>query len=265
MFVVKVGTNVLCKRKKISDMPEEKIIDPNRVLKLSSEISDIIDITGQRVILVASGAIAAGQEMLRKNKSIFPEKTCSVARKQALAMVGQAKLMELFSFGFSLSENPKVVAGALMTHNNFNNDLELQNFKNAVNALPNFVVPILNENDAVATDEITFGDNDQLAALVAANLNAKVLALLTTADGVFVKNKKGENDMRDVLFADLIDDTFLDNNMWNAESNGGMRSKCMAAKLAAQQDVNVFIGNWGKNSLEEILVERKSQKGTWVY
>src|SRR3989338_8732520 len=159
-IVVKIGSNILA--------GEKEGLDTRRISSIASDISELQNM-GYAVVLVSSGAVAAGMKKLG-----LKEKPKDVQLKQAAAAVGQSSLMWAYEKGFG--EHGKKVAQILLTRDDFSDRERYINSKNTLFTLLQYgVVPIINENDTVATDEIKFGDNDHLASLVAGLVEAERL------------------------------------------------------------------------------------------
>ena len=150
------------------------------LLKIEKLVRILCDLRGEGrdVILVSSGAIAAGRQALGSQA-----RPVSISEKQAYAAVGQARLMMVYQKLFS--EYNHVTAQVLLTKNTMINDISRYNAQNTFDELMNLgVIPIVNENDTVSTHEIQFGDNDRLSAIVAALIGADLLILLSDIDGL---------------------------------------------------------------------------------
>lgn len=206
---------------------------------LVREISDLHNM-GKDVILVSSGAIAVGVKAAKLLQR--PEKT---AEKQACAAIGQARLMMIYQKLFM--EYNQLAAQILMTKNTVMDNLSRHNALNTFHELLNMgAIPIVNENDTVATYEIHFGDNDSLSAIVAALVDADLLILLSDIDGLYTDDP---NQNPDAEFIDIV--TELDaqllamgkNSSGSNVGTGGMASKLQAAQLAGAAGVDMVIAN----------------------
>jgi glutamate 5-kinase len=178
---------------------------------------------GRQIVFVSSGAIGAGMEALALKK-----RPTDLPSLQAAAAIGQVRLMRAYEDLFGAFDIR--VAQLLLTHDDLKNRIRHINVKHTLTALlANHVIPIVNENDTVAVDEIKFGDNDVLGSLVAMLLEAKALILLTTADGFMIKNDKGEEER----LSHIIE--LNENVLKHIEAHkiglsvGGMKSKLIAA------------------------------------
>lgn len=224
-------------------------LDKVNMRRFVNEISSLIK-RGMEVIIVTSGAIAAGLENLNIKKK--PE---NIALLQAAASIGQVELMRLYSNLFS--KNNLKIGQILLTHEDTTRREQYLNIKNTIKNLIGLnVVPVINENDSVAVDEIKFGDNDQLAALVAILAEADVLIILTDIDGMYDKNPMIYSEAKLIPFVDKINE-----DMENAAEGigstygiGGMKSKIKAAKNCSFSGIKTIIANSRrKNVLDKII------------
>ena len=223
-IVVKVGSRVL--------VDETGKPDHERIHTLVSGIAAAHD-TGHEMVLVSSGAIAAGIEALG-----MEARPTALPDLQMAAAVGQTRLMSLYSHLFG--QKHIKVGQILLTDDLLKADEHRTNAKNTLgNLIANRIVPIINENDTVATEEITFGDNDLLAALVAILVEADALILLTTTDGLH-----DENGDRVPFIDEVSEDVLaLDKGSNGHLSTGGMKSKLLAADQAAKAGTAVVIAD----------------------
>ena len=227
-IVIKIGSSSL-----VDDNGE---LDKNKINNLVKEIS-LLKKQEIMPILVSSGAIAVG-------KSILHIKPQNIAEKQALAAVGQADLMHEYEMIFNKYDLK--CAQILLNHDDFDVRKRVLNLENTINTLIDLdVVPIINENDALAVDEIKVGDNDTLSALISGMVEAKLLVLVSDIDGLFDKNPKIYNDAKLVKFVEKIDKDII-NMATDATSDfgtGGMITKIKAAKIATSSGVDMLIMN----------------------
>ena len=223
-IVVKVGSRVL--------VDETGKPDHERIHTLVSGIATAHD-AGHEMVLVSSGAIAAGIEALGMDT-----RPTALPDLQMAAAVGQTRLMSLYSHLFG--QKHIKVGQILLTDDLLKADEHRTNAKNTLgNLIANRIVPIINENDTVATEEITFGDNDLLAALVAILVEADALILLTTTDGLH-----DENGDRVPFIDEVSEDVLaLDKGSNGHLSTGGMKSKLLAADQAAKAGTAVVIAD----------------------
>ncbi len=228
-IVIKIGSALLVKNQEIS-------------LKWLQCLADnIIDLKKQhkKIVIVTSGAVALGKSLL---KIIQPE--ISISQKQALASVGQIKLMSHYQQVFT--KHQQQVAQILVTANDCNTRNSYLNCSNTIaTLLENNIIPIINENDSIATQEIKFGDNDRLAARIAQMINADLLILFSDIDGLYNKNPKINADA--TLIKQVAQITSEIEAMATGTSSqvgtGGMITKIMAAKMAMQSQCSTIITN----------------------
>lgn len=223
-IVVKVGTRVL--------VDETGKPCHERVFRLVSGIAAAQD-AGHEMILVSSGAIAAGLEALG-----LETRPDTLPGLQMAAAVGQTRLMSLYShlFGQKHIQTGQV----LLTDDILRVEERRTNARNTLlNLIDYRIVPVINENDTVATEEITFGDNDMLASLVATLVDADALILLSSTDGL--RDDSGER----VPFVERVSDDILalDKGKNGHLSTGGMKSKLMSAAKAAESGIPVVIAD----------------------
>lgn len=234
--IVKIGSNILASGNDGLDM--------KRIHALSDDISDVHD-AGYEVAVVSSGAVAAGMSKLG-----FKEKPKEIVLKQAAAAVGQSSLIRAYEECF-VSRNKKV-AQVLLTREDFSDRKRYINSKNTIDALLSYgVVPIINENDTVAIDELKFGDNDNLAALVAGLIEAKRLIILSDVDGLYSDDPRVNKNAK--LLDTIIEITpEIERRAGGAGTvlgTGGMYSKILAAKKAVSNGIAVNIVNGRKKGL----------------
>lgn len=213
---------------------------------------------GKSVILVSSGAIAVG-----KKKLGLRGKELTIAEKQACAAVGQSILMTMYQKLFS--EYNQTTAQVLLTKYTMQNDLSRYNARNTFEELMKIgAIPVVNENDTVATHEIEVGDNDRLSAIVAATTGADLLILLSDIDGLFTDDPNTNKDAQFIpLVEELSEDLF---SMGKATSSsavgtGGMSAKLAAARIATESGASMVIANGEDlHVIEEII--QGEEKGT---
>ncbi|MCJ7521148.1 MAG: glutamate 5-kinase [Dehalococcoidia bacterium] len=197
---------------------------------------------GFEVIVISSGAIAAGRQRLK-----FKKERKDIPFRQVMAAVGQSRLMDAYDQLFAWHEI--TIAQTLLTRNDLCNRLSYLNARNTLLALLELrVVPIVNENDVVAIDEIQeakFGDNDNLSALVASLVDADLLLLLTDMDGLYDADPNKAANAKLIKRVDKIDESIekLAGASGSKRGTGGMATKIEAAKLATASGVVVIIAN----------------------
>ena len=230
-IVVKIGSSSL-------QHSETGDLDYIRLEKLVRELCDISN-QGKEVVLVTSGAIAVGKKAVKLKTIEGQTQAEAMAVKQACSAIGQARLMMAYQKLFS--EYNHVAAQILMTKNTIVDNLNRYNAHNTFTQLLKMgVIPIVNENDTVATYEIEIGDNDTLSAIVAALIDADLLILLSDIDGLYTDDPRQNPDAEFIEQVDELTDEFM--NMGKA-CTGGMNTKMIAAKIATSSDVDMLIAN----------------------
>lgn len=253
-IVIKIGSSSLT-HKETGDMNFAKME------KLVRVISDLRG-QGKEVVLVSSGAIAAGRHVLGNRKR--PD---TLAQKQAFAAVGQARLMMIYQRLFA--EYNQTAAQVLLTKHTMINDASRFNAQNTFEELLKLgTVPIVNENDTVSTAEIpyvdTFGDNDQLSAVVAALIEADLLILLSDIDGLYSDDPRRNPEARFIDIVYEIDAKLLAMGKDTSSSDmgtGGMSSKLTAARIATDSGTDMVIANGEEVSVIQEIIDGKD-KGT---
>ncbi|HHW67188.1 glutamate 5-kinase [Defluviitalea raffinosedens] len=215
-----------------------------RMEQLARVLSDLRN-SGKEVVLVSSGAIGVGAERLG-----CKERPKEVEMKQAAAAVGQAILMQIYEKFFS--EYNQVIAQILLTKDVLEDSIKKINAQNTFNTLLKMgVIPIVNENDTVATEELQesiFGDNDTLSAMVAVLIEADLLILLSDIEGLYTQDPR---DCPDAVLIDTVPEITdeienLAGGVGSSLGTGGMITKISAAKIANNNGVNMVIAN-GEN------------------
>ncbi len=195
---------------------------------------------GKEVVLVSSGAIAAGRQALGGQKR--PD---TISEKQAYAAVGQARLMMVYQKLFS--EYNCVAAQVLLTKDTMTNDVSRYNAQNTFDELLSLgAVPIVNENDTVSTHEIQFGDNDRLSAIVAALIGADLLILLSDIDGLYTDDPRTDPQASFISLVEEITPELLSMGKDTSGSDvgtGGMSAKLAAARIATDSGSDMIIAN----------------------
>ncbi|MCI6432111.1 MAG: glutamate 5-kinase [Oliverpabstia sp.] len=231
-IVIKIGSSSLTH-------PDTGYLDLIKLEILVREISDLRN-QGKDVILVSSGAIMVGSKTMGYKKK--PEK---LSEKQACAAIGQAKLMMIYQKLFA--EYNQVASQILMTKNTMLDNLNRMNAKNTFNELLRMgAIPIVNENDTIATYEIEFGDNDTLSAVVAALVKADLLILLSDIDGLFTDDPHQNPEAQFIHVVDSLDDSLMAMGKGSTGSNvgtGGMATKLAAAEIASASGTDMIIAN----------------------
>ena len=229
-LVVKIGTSTLAH--------PTGHLNIRLVEELCKIISDIKN-AGNDITLVSSGAIGMGVGKLGLIKR--PE---DIPTKQAAAAVGQCELM--YTYDKIFSEYNLTVAQLLITGEDIGDENRHLNFKNTLNRLLELgVIPIINENDTVATEELGIGDNDTLAAIVAKSIGAEKLILLSDIDGLFTADPHKDENATLISHIDKIDDSILalGGKSILGQGTGGMATKLEAAKICTAAGCDMVIAN----------------------
>ena len=193
---------------------------------------------GKQVILVSSGAVAAGRSVFKSKKKLD-----TVAERQLLSSLGQVKLINLYTSFFN--EFDQLCAQVLVTKQDFKDRNHYLNMQNCLNAiLSNAIIPIVNENDVISITELMFTDNDELAGLISAMLNVDILYILTNVDGIYDGNPELESSS--VISEFKLTSQHLSKITTNVKSNfgrGGIVTKCHTAQRVAATGIPVVIAN----------------------
>ncbi len=243
-LVVKIGSNILAS--------ENEGLDTKRISYIASDVAELHD-RGYNLVLVSSGAIAAGMRKLG-----LKEKPKTIKLKQAAAAVGQSSLM--WAYEKSFGEYNKKVAQVLLTRDDFSDRKKYINSKNTILTLLSYkIIPIINENDTVSTDEIRFGDNDFLAALVASLIEAERLIILSDVDGLYTEDPKKSEQAEIINVVEEITPELLRKagSAGSIVSTGGMYSKLLAAQRAVNHGIVVHIISGRKEGLLKDYIEGK--------
>ena len=235
-IVVKVGTSTLTHPSGGMNL--------HRIEHLVRELIDEAN-QGKEVLLVSSGAIAAGMNTLG-----LKERPAGVPERQALAAIGQGALLHIYEKFFH--EYGRTMAQVLLTKENAARHHQYMNSRNALLALLGMnVIPVINENDAVAVDEIKIGDNDNLSAVVAALVDADALIILSDIDGVYTANPR--TDAAACLISEIPEITpeteRLAGGAGSAQGTGGMQTKIEAAKIAQNAGVTMVIARGDEDGI----------------
>lgn len=241
-IVIKIGSSSLTH-------PETGDLNLRRIEQLVRAVCDLKG-EGREVVLVSSGAIAAGRQALG-----YTERPKRLEEKQAFAAVGQARLMMVYQKLFA--EYNQTAAQILMTKNTVTNGTARMNARNTFDELLKLgAAPIVNENDTVATDEIQFGDNDRLSAIVAALIGADVLILLSDIDGLYTDDPNRNPDAAFVPLVEALTPELKAMGKGSASDvgTGGMSAKLAAAEIATESGCDMVIANAADlNVIYEIL------------
>ncbi len=243
-LVIKIGSNLLT---------SGNGLDETRIAALSTDISEAHS-RGKEVIVVSSGAIAAGMKSLGLKR-----RPSDIRHKQAAASVGQSALMWAYEKGFG--RHDKKVAQILLTRDAFHDRRRYINAKNTITTLLDYgVIPIINENDSVAVEEIKFGDNDQLASLVAGMVSADRLIILSDVDGLYDRDPLKHSSARLIPVVEEITPEIerIAGGAGSLVGTGGMYSKVLAAKRAVRYGIIVNIINGKVPGLLRSLLEGRA-------
>ncbi len=240
--VVKAGTNSLT--------DDESNLDDEKLDKLVDDVVDLLE-REKEVVLVSSGAVGAG-----KGRVGYTDET--VEESQALSTVGQSHLMRRYTESFERYD--RKVAQILLTQNDLDNPDRFTNFKNTIETLLEWdIVPIINENDAVATEEIRIGDNDMLSSSVAVGVDSELLVTLTDVGGVYTGNPKEDPDAERIEavgrnYADVQE--IVDGSA--SATFGGIQTKVAGARSVSEHGIPAVIAKSTEDVLEKSLVGRRS-------
>lgn len=243
-IVVKIGTSTLAYA--------TGQLNIRRVEELCKTMSDIRN-AGHELILVSSGAIGMGVGKLG-----LRTRPRDIPTKQAAAAVGQCELMYIYDKLFS--EYHHTVAQLLITADNLSNETRHANFTNTLNRLLELgAVPVINENDTVATDEIVIGDNDTLAAMVAESVEANLLVLLSDIDGLYTADPHADPTAKLLPVVHRVDDGIraLAGVSSTDQGTGGMVTKLRAAEICLNCGCEMVIANGREPTLLYDIVEGK--------
>ncbi len=241
-IVIKIGTNILTKNGGM---------DGGYVRRIARQINSLLK-TGRQVVIISSGAIGMGSSQLEMRGKVTNTKM-----RQACAAIGQPLLMAEYKKSFA--RYGVTVAQVLLTAQVLNNRRTYLNLRNSIETLLKLaVVPILNENDSVSTDEIgsAFGDNDKLSALVASKIDADLLIMLSDIDALYDKNPRKFADARAIpavfeITADIIRSA---GGRGSTHGTGGMKTKIEAAKIAANAGFRIVLADGRvKNVISRIM------------
>jgi glutamate 5-kinase len=249
--VIKVGSALIAPNG--TQVSDEYILPITRFILHAREL-------GKEVILVSSGSVAAGRADISCHSQ-----GVTVAEKQAMAAVGQAKMMANWQRCFDASSFGVSCAQLLITHADLRDRRRYVNIKNTVRELLiNNIIPIINENDTVATEELKVGDNDNLAALVALVSDADILFICSDIDGLYDADPKTNPDAKLLPSVDGItkDIYALAGDTQNKIATGGMITKLQAAEKTTNNGINTFIVN-GKNENTFSELSDNQHVGTW--
>ncbi|MFL9829455.1 glutamate 5-kinase [Flavobacterium sp. ST-87] len=227
-ILLKLGSNTLTK--------ETNHISRGKIEDIGIQIAALND--EYEFIIVSSGAIAAAKQFVKLDKN-----DKDVFIKQALASIGQPHLMRIYNENFK--DLGLHTSQCLLSYSDFEKEQTKKNIVNTINVLvKNNYIPIINENDTVATDEIKFGDNDKLAALTAVLLEVDILIIATNTNGIYTKASIGNPNPETIAIVNDL--RILEKEIGEAKSShgtGGMQSKIEAAAIAKEANIETWIVN----------------------
>jgi len=237
-ILIKIGTQLITDK--------NKNIDESIIKNIVDQVSHLIKLEMQ-VLIVTSGAVAVGKSILSNHKSKITISKKTLAYKQALASLGQAPLINLYSKYFE--KHGLIVGQALISRGDLQNRLGYLNIRNTLETLlTQKAIPIINENDVVSVDELEgeiYGDNDRLSGMIANAIDADLLILLGNVEGIFTSDPKFNDNAKLINFIDEINDEIknISGNSTDQIGSGGMKSKIEAASLAIKSGTKVVIAS----------------------
>lgn len=244
--IIKVGSNVLTDPERGANAVAIK----NIVKGIQRYRQD-----GKQVILVSSGAVGCG-----RTKSGFTKKRSSVPEKQALSAIGQIQLMQIYADAFA--KKGLSAAQILLSRSSLKDRNQYHNLSNCFDQLFKLgVIPIVNENDALATEELSIGDNDAIASLIATRVGADLLILLTTVDGLLDSQGQIITELHEVK---IDEHDFNSVGATSSFGTGGMQAKLDAAKLSASNGIPVIIASGHKKMILQEIADDKAE-GTFIH
>jgi glutamate 5-kinase len=230
-IILKLGSTTLTKG--------TNLISRGKLEDIAKQINELKK--DYEIVIVTSGAIAAAKHFIELHRGN------PVAVKQALAAIGQPVLMRFYQEVFNDYELR--IGQCLLTYRDFENELSRANTLDTINTLlDNGYIPVINENDTIATDEIKFGDNDKLGALTAVLLKADLLILASDIDGLYDADPSHNPDARLILKVNDLDSVeHLQNGSTSALGTGGIKSKIEAARICRENGIEMWIVNGWKD------------------
>lgn len=247
-IVIKIGSNVLTQD---SGLPDLK-----RMEHLVAQIKNLMD-AGKKVVLVSSGAVAFGRQTIP-----LPDKLNPVFKKQIWSSTGQIRLINQYQTFFEKLNQP--IAQILVTKEDFRDRKHFLNMKNCIEALlQQQILPIINENDSVTITELMFTDNDELAGLTAAMINADTLLLLTNVDGIYTGNPNDpSSELIQKVQAKMPEVSSYISANKSSFGRGGMLTKYAMAQKSANLGIQVIIANGKKEGVLDSF-RTKKLRCTW--
>lgn len=248
-IVVKVGTSTLAHK--------TGNLNIRRVENLCKVLSDLKN-AGHEIVLVSSGAIGMGLSKLGVHS-----KPADIPTKQAAAAVGQCELM--YTYDKLFSEYNHTVAQILLTGDDVENEERHSNFQNTIYRLLELgALPVINENDSIATDEIVIGDNDTLGAIVATSVDADLMIILTDINGLYTADPRKDTNASLIKEVAEINEEIekLGGDSGSKLGTGGMKTKVSAARIATDAGIDVVITNGKSPDVIYSIVEGNDFVGT---
>ena len=230
-IVIKIGSSIITDSKK-------NAVNNKWLRSLCEDVKELVD-SNKKIIIVSSGSVALGKKHISKNNKIF-----KLQEKQAAAAIGQIELINNWQ-NILKKKNLKCAQILLTMQDSENRNRYVNAQKTLESLLSKNLIPIVNENDTVATEEIKFGDNDRLAARVAQMINADVLIVLTETEGIYEKNPNKNPNAKKINIIKLIDDkveNYADKRISKLGS-GGMKTKIWAAKICVSSGCSMVIAS----------------------
>ena len=243
-IVVKIGTNVLTDS---SGRIRQDVIEG-----IVRQIASL----DKAFLIVSSGAVGAGMQELSLER-----RPRDIILKQACAAIGQSKLMSIYSEKFS--HHNRKVAQILLTYDAFSSRKTFLNLRNTLDKLLSLgIIPIINENDPIATDELTdnFGDNDKLSALLATNIDADMLIILTSVDGLYDKDPVRSDDAK--LISEVSGISIETSKLCSGKTClgvGGIQTKIEAAEITAAAGIPTIMANGSKKDVLSRIISGKKE------
>ncbi len=244
--VVKVGSAVLTQDNKIALQRMQALVS------FLSELKKLYE-----VILVSSGAVSAGYTEIQLDRNI-------IQNKQALASIGQPILMNKYAKKFA--HHGVLCSQVLVTSANLHRLDDIQRINNTIQTLlKNNIIPIVNENDATSTEELEVGDNDQLSAYIAKNIDADILIILSDIDAYYDKDPRSHDDAKVIKIVNSIASGELEKDVTpnNVFATGGIVTKLKAADYLLKNNISMFLASGFKlEDIKSYLLHDKHQGGT---
>lgn len=248
-IVIKIGSNLITEN--------ENILNYEVIKNLCNQIAAIQKDHNQ-VIVVSSGAVAAGSQYLSKFEKEININNNSIVQKQLLASIGQPILMNAYEKYFSQSSI--MISQALLSREDFENRLGYLNIRNTLSELLSLnVVPIINENDVVSTEELidrAYGDNDRLSAMVSNAIDADLLILLGTIDALYTSDPNIDKKAKKIGIVENITDEIINYAQGSIDGigSGGMASKIQAANISINSGTEMYIASGLENDVLKRII-----------